>query len=390
MDFWLSFWATLMIATHTAFASNGTCQPENGTLTVSHSPFKNLSDYYCSKNYSNVHTIRLFNNSLSSLDAGVFSGVSGLIHLSVVQNLLEYLDPNLLSNLKELISLDLSYNRLTSLNNSKLFIAQIKLEVLGLSYNQITSLDVSVLAPLRSLLKLDLTENPISCNCEIRRAVKSCEERNRNISVNCDEELSGIELRHENCTRSHTERSSSTTLILTGIGLVIVLLAVAIVSVKVYCLRKASRADTVGNENETSLETSASHDIIFYRVTPNNIEQQNNSDYCKVTLPRNASDIHSSPQYEELSMQQCLYDVGTSSNLGTINEVTVAADSTSTYAEPFEYTTKTSEIYAVPYDDSIHNREKNGILHENVLHSKSNNGIPSSEVSVRNSLYSSS
>jgi hypothetical protein len=161
-----------------------------------------------------------------------------------------------------------------------------------------------------------------------------------------------------------------------------------IVSVNMYCLMKARRADAVGNEEETSLETSASQDIIFYRVMPNNMEKQNNSDYCKITLPHNESGIHPSPQYEELSLQHCLYDVGTNSNLGTINEVTTAADSTSTYAEPFQHAMKTSEIYAVPYEGSIPNKEHNGILHENVLHSKSNDGIPSSEVSVRNSLYS--
>jgi hypothetical protein len=180
------------------------------------------------------------------------------------------------------------------------------------------------------------------------------------------------------------------TFLLSGLGVVILSLGVVLINVVVYCSRKASCVVAVGNEEETSLETSASQDIIFYRVRPNSIEKQNNSDYCKITFPHNDSDVRSSPQYEELPMQKRLYNTGWSSDLGTFNEVTVATENTTTYAEPFQHTMKTSEIYAVPYDYSTPNKEDNGILYENMLHSKSNDDIPSYDIPVRNSLYSSS
>jgi hypothetical protein len=387
MDLCSSFWAMLMITTHIVFASNGNCQPENGTLTVTHSAFKNLRDYYCSGNYSNLHTIRLLNNSLSSLDAGVFSGVNGLQHLSVVQNLLEYVDPKLLHTLKELISLDLSYNRLRSLNNKQLFISQNKLQVLRLSYNEITSLDLNVLFPLRSLMILDLNDNPISCNCETRRAVKWCMEQNMSISVVCDEELPETELRDENCTHSHIEESSSVPIILTGIAVVVLLLGGAIVEVFVYCSRKVSQGDTIDNEHETtSIETSADQEIIFYRIRPNN----KHTDYSKIDLPCYNSYLRESPQYEELTDLQSPQDRARCSDPGAGNAVTTARESVTPYAEPFQQTMKVSEIYAVPYQEPVPNNEQNEILYENLLHSKSNNDFSPLEVSVRNSLYYSS
>jgi hypothetical protein len=100
--------------------------------------------------------------------------------------------------------------------------------------------------------------------------------------------------------------------------------------------------------------------------------------------------MYSFPQYEELTPRQSLHDTGRCLNLGTVNEVTMATDSTTTYAEPFQYTVKTSEIYAVPYHEPIPTKEDNEMLYEYMLLSESNNAIPLPEVSVRNSLYSSS
>lgn len=390
MEFWLSFWATLMVITRAAFASTGKCQTENGTLTVSHSDFKNLHDYYCSGNFSNLHTIRLHNNNLSYLDAKVFIGVTNLNHLAVVQNNLEFLDHNLFHSLNKLISLDLSNNRLKSLNGETLFNTQSKLKVLRLSYNQITCLDLRVFAPLHSLNELNLVGNPISCDYKICRTMRWCVERNVNISAACANELSRTEFRPENCTYSNVKESSSMLLILAVIAIVILILGGVIVEVSVYCLRKAGLSDTIDNEQAVSNETSANQEIIFYRIRPNNTREQNNSNYCKTTLPPNESDVYSSPQYEELTRQQSLHDVGRCSNLGRVNEVTMATDSTTTYAKPFQYTAKASEIYAVPYQQPTPNKKDTEISHENMLLSESNNDIAPLEVSVRNSLYSSS
>jgi hypothetical protein len=392
MDFWLSFWVTVVIITRADFASTGKCQQENGTLTVSHSDFKNLTDYYCTGNFSNLHTIHLHYNNLSYLDAKLFIGATGLNHLLVIHNHLESLDHNLLHNLKELISLDLSHNRLKSLNGETLFISQSKLKVLRLSYNQITSLDLIVFHPLHSLKELNLAGNPISCEYKICHIMKWCVKQTVNISAACDNELSEAEIRLENCTHSHVEESSSMSLILAGIGIVILILAGVIIEVSLYCLRNASLSDTTDNEHATSNEISANQEVIFYRIKPNTTQEQNNSNCCKITLPRNESDMYSSPQCVELTRQQSLHDMGRCSNLGTVNEVTMATDNSTTYAEPFQYTAKTCEIYeyAVPYHEPTSNKIDCGISYENMLPSESNNDIPTPEVSVRNSLYSSS
>jgi hypothetical protein len=220
--------------------------------------------------------------------------------------------------------------------------------------------------------------------------MKWCVKRNVNISVACDNESPTVELRLENCTHSHVEDSSPMLLILAGIGTVILILGGVLAEVLVYCLRKASLSDTTDNEHATSNETSANQEVIFYRIRPNNTQEQNNSNYCKITLPRNESDVHLSLKSEELTTQQSPHDMGRCSNLGTVNEVTMATDSTTTYAEPFQYTAKASEIYAVPYQEPTPNKKDSEISYENMLLSESNNDIPPPEISVRNSLYSSS
>jgi hypothetical protein len=206
------------------------------------------------------------------------------------------------------------------------------------------------------------------------------------ISATCDE-FSQTELRYENCTHYHVEESSSMMLILTAIGIGIVVIIGAVAEASVYCLRRASRGDTADNEHATSEETSANQEVIFYSIRPNNIQKQNDSHYCEITLPRNKTDVHSSPQYDELTWRQSLHDTGTCSNLGTVTEATMATGSTAVYAELFQYTTKVSETYAVPYHEPTPNKEGNEILYENMLHCESKNDISSPEVSVRNSLY---
>jgi hypothetical protein len=177
---------------------------------------------------------------------------------------------------------------------------------------------------------------------------------------------------------------------LAGFGIIIVILGGVIVEVSMYYSRKCSRADTTNNKHATSKETSVNEELILYRFGQNNAQEQNNSNYCKIILPCNKSDMYSSPQYEE----HFVHDTGRCSNLGTVNEVTMAADSTTTYAEPFQYTrtrtVKASEIYAVPYHEPTHNKEDSEISYENMLLSESINDILPPEVSVRNSLYSSS
>jgi hypothetical protein len=213
-------------------------------------------------------------------------------------------------------------------------------------------------------------------------------EQNVNVSAACDNELSRAEFKPENCTHSDVEGSSSMFLTLAGIGISLVIVGGVIVEVWVHCLRKANRADATDNEHATSKEISANQEVIFYRIRPNKTQEQNNSNYCKVTLPRN-NDMYLSPQYEELTRSQSLYDTVRCSNLGTVNEVTMATENTTTYAKPFQYTVKASEIYAVPYHEPTPNKEDREISCENMLLSESNNDIPPLEVCVRNSLYSS-
>jgi hypothetical protein len=367
MDAWLCFWVTLMfVALPTA---RSTCTCVNGTLTAYETSLTKLSDYSCSGNYRSLHTIHLANNNLHSLEGTGLSDVSGLLYLVVAHNLLTSLDPNLLSNLTELIYLDLSYNKLESFKNEQLFASQSRLQILILSHNRIVTLHFRVLAPLRGLQKLNLSDNPFCCDCELRHTVEWCAERNLSTGAVCENGVPWTGISYENCT--------PVTLIVTGIAIGIVIIAAVVVEVWVCCLRRA-RHNTFDTEPSSPEDTPENLALQYCQTRPSNVRTCQSS--CSTqSLLFQPTDTSSPQEYVLITQRNAIHHPETGSNPGTEAGVTVSP----TYAEPYQYTTDASGTYAVPY---YHTTAKTA--EENVLWTEWNNEMYPADVSVRNSLYS--
>ena len=371
MDVLPCFWATLMFATLVTAKSNSTCV--NGTLIVSDTYFKDLRDCNCSGNYQNLHTVHLVNNNLVSLEGTGLGDVRRLVHLLVIHNLLTSLDPHILSNLTELISLDLSYNKLESFQDEQIFASQSKLKVLRLSHNKIVTLDLRVLAPLHTLTELSLSNNPFCCDCELMPTVKWCEERNLSTGAACENGVPWTDLSYENCT--------SVTFIVIGIGVGIVVIAAIVVEVWVCYLRRARHA-TVGAERASPADTQENVSFACYQTVPRNHQM------CPSSLSTHAqllkpTDSSSSLEYAPFTQWQDIQYTERSSNPAT--EAGVAAPPT--YAEPYRDTTDASGMYAVPYHHITAKAGESKISGENVLCTESNNEVYSELIYVRNSLY---
>jgi hypothetical protein len=332
-----------------------------------------MDDCNCLGGYRNLHTIRLCNNGLFSLEGTGLSDVSSLIHLQVVLNLLTSLDPHLLSSLTELISLDLSYNELESFQDEQIFASQSKLKVLRLSHNRIVTLDFRVLAPLHALIELSLDDNPFCCDCELRHTVKWCEDRNLNTSATCENGVPWTDLSYENCT--------SFTFIVIGIGIGIVIIVSLVVEVWVCCLRRARHA-AVGTERASPADTPENVSFEYYQTIPNN-HQTCPSSCSTRALPLKSTDSSSSLEYVSFTQWQDIHHTETRSNPGT--EAGVAASPT--YAEPYRRTAYASGTYAVPYHHTTAKAGESQISDENVFCTESNNEVYSDGIYVHNSFY---
>jgi hypothetical protein len=345
----------------------------NGTLIVSDTYFKDLRDCNCSENYRNLHTIHLVNNNLFSLEGTGLSDVSSLFHLLVVRNLLTSLDPHLLSNLTELISLDLSYNALESFQDEQIFASQSKLKVLRLSHNRIVTLDLKVLAPLRALTELSLSGNPFCCDCELRHTVKWCEERNLSTGAACENGVPWTDFSYENCT--------SSTFIAIGIGIGIIIIASVVVEVWVCCLRRTRRA-TFGTERTSPADTPDNMAFAYYQTIPNNHQTCPSSCSAHALLLK-PTDSSSSLEYAPFTQRQDIHHTEKSSNPGTEAGVAMSP----TYAEPYQHTTDASGTYSVPYHHTTAKTGESKISDENVFCTESNNEVYSEGITVTNSLY---
>jgi hypothetical protein len=83
--------------------------------------------------------------------------------------------------------LDLSNNKLKSLTDERLFKYQINLQELQLSHNKLTAIGAQVFAPLHTLEKLTLADNPFMCDCDLRFTMMWCDLRNIDTGAICKE-----------------------------------------------------------------------------------------------------------------------------------------------------------------------------------------------------------
>jgi hypothetical protein len=131
----------------------------------------------------------LSNNSLTSVD-GLFMSQARLRTLLLGHNKLASITALNFLHVTKLEHLDLSFNNLYFLPND-LFSSQEHLETLLLNVNKLTAVSVSLLIPLRSVAWLDLLENPLVCDCELRLTMLWCEEKAVGTKATCRNQLSG-------------------------------------------------------------------------------------------------------------------------------------------------------------------------------------------------------
>ena len=110
---------------------------------------------------SSLRSLSLAKNTLSSLPAGIFSGLSSMSSLDLGSNTLSSLPDGVFSGLSSMSRLNLSYNSLGSLS-ANTFSGLSALTGLDLGNNQLSSLPANIFSGLSSMNWLSLSSNQLS------------------------------------------------------------------------------------------------------------------------------------------------------------------------------------------------------------------------------------
>ncbi|XP_030851102.1 toll-like receptor 3 [Strongylocentrotus purpuratus] len=98
----------------------------------------------------------------------VFSGLESLQKLTLEGNFIQHIHDDVLSGLGQIKSISFKENRIDFLEE-QMFSNNLKLTNLSLANNRLTGLNQSTFKPIfSSILSLDLSTNPISCNCDLK------------------------------------------------------------------------------------------------------------------------------------------------------------------------------------------------------------------------------
>ena len=127
-----------------------------------------------------VHELDLSFNRLTSLEPGIFDGLENIEVLNLRNNLIGFIVPGIFKNLTNLTSLDLSSTGLSSLE-SGVFDGLENLETLKLANNVIGSIAPGVIAGLVNLRKVSFAGNTIECTSLVNElpAGADCQSRPR-------------------------------------------------------------------------------------------------------------------------------------------------------------------------------------------------------------------
>ena len=115
---------------------------------------------------SSMSSLDLGSNTLSSLPDGVFSGLSSMGRLNLSYNSLDSLSANTFSKLSALTGLDLGNNQLSSLP-ADIFSGLSSMNWLSLSSNQLSSLPAGLFSGLSSLNSLYLGDNTVGLSITV-------------------------------------------------------------------------------------------------------------------------------------------------------------------------------------------------------------------------------
>ena len=108
-----------------------------------------------------INSLNLSDQSITTLKAGDFDGLSSLRSLSLAKNTLRTLPADIFSGLPALVQLDLGSNQLSSLP-ANIFSGLSAMTRLNLSYNNLDSLSENIFSEMSALTGLDLGNNQLS------------------------------------------------------------------------------------------------------------------------------------------------------------------------------------------------------------------------------------
>ena len=145
-----------------------------------------LLNYKLFNNMKSLTKLNLSYNLLEAIDYRILNSTVKLQHLDLRQNNLQTVDHRLFVQQKELAYVNLDDNMLYALNDERTFKFQSKLEELSIRNNFITYIYVKVLEPLNSIRKLELSGNPILCQCNIQATVVWCLTRRLDTNAVCE------------------------------------------------------------------------------------------------------------------------------------------------------------------------------------------------------------
>jgi hypothetical protein len=245
------------------------------------------------RTYIDLLNLSLAKNGIRDVKRDVFRHLKKLKFLVLSDNLISFLDEDVFSNLKSLQYLDLSYNRLSKLPD-RLFSSQDRLETLLLQGNKLRTISLPLLTPLISITSLDLSNNQLLCDCELRLAMFWCKERMLDTKTTCQNQESGYMSQWtqlefvNNCSenpvpsvfsKSVTPYTKSEDRVVTVSSFVVPLFIVGAVALQFMCFglfllylrrRRPPSVSTTREERSVQSDSSSSHNCQYdYIHIPN-------------------------------------------------------------------------------------------------------------------------
>lgn len=173
LDLYISFSDITRLERKLFFNINITSIPLLRLLNVSFNYLLEMIDHDAFSHLKQLVCLELSHNSINSLDKSHFSSLIYLESLDLSCNPLKRLDENIFSDQKNLKELNLSGNQLEMLD-AEYFVGLENLNQLDLSKNKLAHFDVRILDSLPRIKKIDLSKNEISIeNAEILKRFNS-------------------------------------------------------------------------------------------------------------------------------------------------------------------------------------------------------------------------
>lgn len=136
------------------------------------------------KHHKNIRSLLLNNNLLTTLNNGVFAGLIQLRHLYLYKNRIKHIQPNVFQGLPKLEHLYLHNNDIQEFESGT-FSNMPSLDRLFLYNNKIKHIPPGAFSGLPSLTRLRLDSNALVCDCKLAWLTKMIKESQFHVAANC-------------------------------------------------------------------------------------------------------------------------------------------------------------------------------------------------------------